>query len=324
MSVRPPRGLTLLEVVLALALTVILLTLVWQAMNQFLVTTDVRSTNIEQAQLARAVLRQMADDIRAAVLYEPVDYSEVQELAQDTFGVGAADDLLGEESELGDLLGEEGMPALDLTQTDAISGQASPQPVPGVYGNQFEIEIDVSRLPRIEELRMQSSVNGVLQRPGDVKTVAYYIGEVEPTDATRLTAGGGNDVDNLPRVGLIRRSVDRAVGAFAAETGNTELLLNQGELLAPEITAVEFRYFDGQQWLLEWDTAASQSLPVAVEIAIAIRPSNAEEPLNFVAGANALAGDQLEDGSRIYRRVVRLVGGEPVTEADLLGAEALP
>ena len=39
----------------------------------------------------------------------------------------------------------------------------------------------------------------------------------------------------------------------------------------PEIIALEFHYFDGRQWLTEWDSRQRQSLPAAVEVAMRIR-----------------------------------------------------
>ena len=69
------RGLTLLELILALGLSIVLLFAIAMAMQIYWKAFDVKRANVEQAHLARALLRHMEDDIRSAVQYTPVDLS---------------------------------------------------------------------------------------------------------------------------------------------------------------------------------------------------------------------------------------------------------
>ncbi len=70
---RPPkhrnarRGYTLLEVMLVLLITMVLVTAVGAALNIYLRSVEAGRAEVEQAQLARALLRRIADDLRSAV-----------------------------------------------------------------------------------------------------------------------------------------------------------------------------------------------------------------------------------------------------------------
>ena len=69
------QGFTLLELLLALLLLVALLAAIGLAVGVQLRATDTGRSDVAQAQLARAILRQMADDLRGAIWYEPLDVS---------------------------------------------------------------------------------------------------------------------------------------------------------------------------------------------------------------------------------------------------------
>jgi hypothetical protein len=123
--------------------------------------------------------------------------------------------------------------------------------------------------------------------PSGYRTVAYYIStQIDPTTGAQVT-------------GLFRRELDRTVTDYAQRSGNIASIDTQGELLAAEVAAIEFRYFDGQQYLLQWDSQASTALPVAVEVAIWLRSP--------VSGRDATARDQ---ATTPYRVVVALPTGE--------------
>src|SRR6187551_439616 len=77
---RPRAGFTLFEVILAIALASVLLTLIGTAINLYLFQVDAGRTRVEEAQLARSVLSMIADDIRATTVYKPQDTSGIAQL----------------------------------------------------------------------------------------------------------------------------------------------------------------------------------------------------------------------------------------------------
>ena len=103
--------------------------------------------------------------------------------------------------------------------------------------------------------------------------------------------------------------------------GNIDGLMREEKLLAPEVVGLQFQYFDGYQWLPEWDTEIMQGLPVAVEILLLLK-SNSPYQSGGVMTSLSLAdvGVDLDADSAVvsYRLVVRLpVGIVPdVTEDD--------
>ena len=82
-------GLTLLELILALSLSVVLLFAVGMALRLYWRSFDVKRTNIEQAHLARAIQQKMADDLRSAVQYTPVDLSGLEAMTSTSSLAGA-------------------------------------------------------------------------------------------------------------------------------------------------------------------------------------------------------------------------------------------
>lgn len=339
------RAVTLLELILALALAVIVLGAIGWAIQLHMRSLDTRRTDVEQAQLARAVLKIIADDLRSAVAFNTVDFSEAATLA-----VGGAIPGLDEEfdedgfedeppPEGEDPAGDDAEDPTDSAEDKEeeeprdLSADITPSTVPGIYGNQYQLQIDVSRLPRIEDFDpvLQDSTGNLRDLPSDVKTVAYYLQAyaAPADDSTSDPATGlglGDSVTSSSNAaqgagsGLVRRALDRAATQYAVETADTSRLDRVGELLAPEVVALEFRYFDGQQWQMTWDSEAAGGLPVAVEVAIAIADQRKDRQADEPAGPASLADAQQQPRLHVYRQVIRIPSGEPTFD-ELEGVE---
>jgi hypothetical protein len=72
------RGVTLLELILALALSVVILTAVGMAINLYFKMLDVRRTSVEEMQVVRIVTQRMSNDIRTIVQPNEPDLSGLQ------------------------------------------------------------------------------------------------------------------------------------------------------------------------------------------------------------------------------------------------------
>jgi hypothetical protein len=98
------------------------------------------------------------------------------------------------------------------------------------------------------------------------------------------------------------------VAQYALNNGLIDSLVRSGDLVAPEISAIQFQYFNGMQWLPFWDSQQMQGLPLAVEVVISVTTreaaSSASLPWLNVAGGGA-PGE-----ATIYRVVVGLPLGE--------------
>lgn len=269
------RAFTLLEVLLTLAMSVVLMGLIGTAFQFYAVDMNVRNMDIQQTQMAAAVMQMIEDDLRATLHSEPADMSGLEELLSSSLGGEEEGDKSGggEEEDLsaaGISMEEDIVEEMDAVPLNLTSGVAVLQ-TPGLIGNQYQIQLDLSRLPRLEEyVQMMDQTTATLQDvPSDLKTVAYYVqsddstagvldslAELDP-DATDLTSGG-----------LVRRSLDRAATLEAATMGNISTLNQTGDLLAPEVKAIEFSYWDGLTWQLEWSSDEFGELPLAVQVTL--------------------------------------------------------
>lgn len=92
-SRRRRAGFTLFELILAVALSAILLSIIGLAINLYLMRVDSDRGRVEEAQLARSVLNMITDDIRGATIYKPQDTSAIAQLmaASKPFDVDAVD-----------------------------------------------------------------------------------------------------------------------------------------------------------------------------------------------------------------------------------------
>ena len=339
----PRRGMTLLEVMLTLALTCMLLVAISMAIDLHLRMVDARRDDVERIQVARAVLNIIARDLQCAVEPCQTDFSALVSMAGKTNSGGstsetapetadtAGEDPTGgtEETGLDDAIVEAPADESATVAAGTIAGSSEPPPRPGLYGNQYELQVDVSRVPRVEEMRQVAASSlepGLRDIPSEVKTVAYYLHDPE----SGLVTGDFRDAAGNPQRGLVRRSLDRAVTLHAANSASVTSLEQTGELIAPEIVAIEFQYFSGCEWVYEWDSDANGGLPVAVRITISLIPDGQDASLESGAFPNTssvgspASADLATAADLTYSLVVRLPTARPCEgtgTTDMTGSE---
>lgn len=371
-------GYTLLELLLALALTVLVSGLIGMLLQIYYKSSELSQSEVRQAQIARNILRMISDDLRSVVRYQEFDDSTLSSVLSSSAG-GAGDASSGgaptggssgasapgspsagppsagppssgppSSGSMGSSGGTSGSGSAGSMSSSGSSGSANepantsdlaastaPPPTPGLYGNQFELMIDVSRLPRPDQYYMQQTSTLDTQMPdvpSDIKSVLYYVQPsgnsmgiqdplqsgsltgipVEASSAEAIKAGGG----------LVRRQLDRAVTQWANDQGQSDRLMRTGELLAPEVVSLEFNYFDGVQWLTQWDSS-QQNLPMVVKIQVGMQdPRIAKtQPLSAGTPVSTMAPDQLQTyGIRVYELSVAIPGAqlmEPTTDSGM-------
>ena len=309
------HGVTLLELIISMAISALVLGLIMFAVNNHFYIVEKQRMHVEEVQLARALLNRIAIDIKSAVQYEGVDVDS----ALDGLSMDGLEEMLG---------GTEFDIPTDFADTEmevpSYDFQTSFPINLGLYGSQNSINFDISRIPRQEEyqtLYTSDSVNELLDIPSDVKMISYY---VRVGDGTSNTSAHDvfNTSDGVP--GLMRRQLSRAITSYAVENGNSEQLRKSDELLAPEVIAIEFQYFDGYEWLAQWDSDYNQALPLAIEVLLTLKSSS---PYHSGGVVNTFyMDDSLDDqiSAVTYRLVVRLPVGKirPLDDTDQ-GLESL-
>lgn len=321
---------TLLEVILSLALIVVATALIGSLMQIFARNFATRGDDIRREQLARALLSQIADDIRGVVLPQEYDSSVLEQLMGSSGGGGGGAAAAPTEATSG-LASETTPTETDTTSTtatgDVLADTVTTSLPPGIYGDQYSLIVDVSRIPRPDEYVVQQATlvdSFLTDVPGDMKTVTYYV--QQPTNMgikdSLSQFAAPTDPTTAYSAGLVRRQLDRGVTAYAEEMGDTQRLQLTGDLLAPEVVALEFAYFDGVDWLYEWDSS-TQSLPWLVEITLAMQSTSASEVTQLAPGVSismmSLA-DRQAYGVEVYQLVVAIPGAQ-LQAADVASAD---
>jgi len=306
---RETAGFTLLEVLLTLSMSVVLLVLVGGAVQFYgrdMVNVDQEA---RQTQLAAAVMQMIEDDLRAALHQDPIDTSGLEQLLS-SLGAQAAGG--GGSNESADTTSANASSTTTgMTEpVNLMSGTAMLQQ-PGLIGNQSQLQIDVSRIPRLEEyVAMFDTQVGTLDDiPSDLKTVTYFVqpagvagGVVEPVDNVTATASVSTSG------GLVRRSLDRAATSYAMLMGNISALNQTGDLLAPEVTGIEFAYWDGVTWQIEWSTDQFGELPLAVRVTLSLgEPQTAQQD-----PTTSVTSTEPDSVIRTFQHLIRLPMARPM------------
>jgi hypothetical protein len=307
-SMSPARraGLTLLEVLLAAGLGVILIGAIYAAIEQSWRLTRSGRIELERQQIARAVLRRIELDLRGT-MFTPQTTSDAEAGAVDDSGLASALASAGLNSS-GSVAsansGSTGSSGSSGTGTGSTSGSTSSTTEEGevawtaslgIRGSANELVIDVSHTKPVAVLDVTASPLST-----DLQTVTYGIGNA---DAVVLAAGANGplsrpDDDGL---GLMRRQGDRSSIAESGDGSGTATGTTQ--LLAQEISSIQFRYFNGLSWETEWDSVTNEALPRAVEVTIVFDPPPA---------AGRLLASPVSASTTQYRRVIAIPTSDPI------------
>ncbi|TWU27004.1 hypothetical protein Pla52o_08600 [Novipirellula galeiformis] len=320
-------GFTLLELILTLSLSVVLMMLIGGAFQFYADTMNTRDMDVRQVQLARAVLQMIEDDLRCTSHPQPIDSAALETLlvsmaSQSVAGAsGAGNAAAGEDlSAAGIASGEDAMVddaasgvTADATLDLQLGGSVLQRP--GLIGNQYQIQIDLSRLPRLEEytVMMDASTATLDDIPSDLKTVTYFVQDAGVIGGVTDVFADQNTAAMEAAGGLVRRSLDRAATVYAVDSGAISTLNQTGELLAPEIISIEFGYWDGLMWLTQWSSDEMGELPAAVQVRLTMNDPT-------IAAANE-SGMSTTSAIRTFTHVVRLPLSRPVEQAETELAE---
>lgn len=276
------RGLSLLEMMLAVGLSLLLLSGIYTAMDASARQATVGRAEMQRLQLARAVLRRIELDLRATMFDAD---SAVSESSTDSSTSSDDTESSGSSSE-------------SSTETITIGGSDTEEEWTGslgIRGSSTELWIDLSHISR--ELEFTSATP-----QSDMQTVAYFLSSSDtPLEETNDSFLKIEDPDG---VGLARSQGERSVLRTLNAESSGSVLPGPTRLLAPEIDLVQFRFFDGLAWYEEWDSSTIGSLPRAVEVTIGIDSG----------------GGQITSTTspRTFRLVVAIPASDPLTEEESL------
>lgn len=305
------RGFTLLELVLATALSAALLILVASAINLYLLECDADRLRVEQAQLARAVLNMIAEDVRGAYVQQPQSFTSLSQAITAAAASGGNEDSegggggggggqqggggggqggSGQQSGGGGGSGGSGGTSQSSAGGSSATAESDSIPPPGVTGLVNDVIVDIRRVPGPRE-RVPVQNGSPLSA---VRSVRWFVREGRQVAATSLATTSMSPDEQLRVGGLVRQEVDHASRSLAQQAGKDLFADVPGQLVAPEIAAIEFRYFNGIEEFDQWDMAELQALPRAVSIHVWVRPPivDADDAASSARSSNSLVGTQ--------------------------------
>ena len=296
------HGFTLLETMLAVSLSVLLVGLIGAGMRMYTNTVASRRADVVNAQVARVILQYIAQDLERS--YTVV--ADEEESAPTTGG-----DDLAADGGLGDGL-DDGTEVMDETVdlTADLTGSTAQQ-IPGIYGNEFELQVDVlGQFPRPIRYDMLSANNTNNNTSthllSDPKVVTIYS---RPADASELAGTPLETVQTLSsdstQTILARRVQSRAVALNSMDSGLSDLQTGE-QLLSDQVVSIQFRYHDGYDWTTSWDTELIGGLPLAVEITLTISDPGDVDDMSSIEVST----------DNTFQRIVRIPTAEAPAEDD--------
>ncbi|WP_425397895.1 prepilin-type N-terminal cleavage/methylation domain-containing protein [Aeoliella sp.] len=259
-STRTQQGFTLIELILALALSAVLLAMLAAALSLGMSRAMVSRERVEQARLVEGVIGLIRSDVHHGVIYDPQDTSTAMQMAEAMaeFDVDSLDDIGS--SDGGSSAGGSSSGVSSSSSEEDAESLSLRQPL-GLYGTLQELQMDVYRERPNFELDSSGNVVPSASISG-ISTVRYALGEGGATLGVRGSMSGVEY-----GTGLIRQEANRDLLNWANQTGATTALVGTPQLVAPEVSRLEFRYFDGTQLYEYWDMQEMQGqLPRAVEL----------------------------------------------------------
>lgn len=291
---------TLFEVLLSLTLILALMTLIGTAINTHLRNQFHNRLQVEEAQLARALLHRIAEDIRAVVLDPETDEETATTEESETDGDSSGDT----SSDTSSTTDEEASYEDYYYYEEEVIGTKK-----GIYGGLDWIQIDTMRTIPGERFTYDSDDYAYTYEDEDrqeylseidlfecgQKTVLYYLGADSRTtdsDEEYLKSQKKTSVEpdryknewttSNVKYGLYYREMNRMITQYAVDNGldAASSMAGYDEHLAPEIDNIEFFYYvnddpdhavEEGEWLEEWDMDVEGELPLAVEIRLHIR-----------------------------------------------------
>ena len=187
---RPTRcGYTLLELLLALALTIIVISTIATAIQVNLFALARAQASIERKQVARSVLAMIGNDIRAAVQFRAADFSGLEEVLLSQQLIAGVTPLADDEASDESLADPEAPALVDDVAVEEEELEEDDWSI-GLIGEPNYIWLDISRLPRIDQYHplIRTAQNDVATG-SDIKQVLYYVAQSASGKSIRRIAG---------------------------------------------------------------------------------------------------------------------------------------
>tara|TARA_R110002095_G_scaffold173591_2_gene150967 strand:+ start:12353 stop:13246 length:894 start_codon:yes stop_codon:yes gene_type:complete len=251
-----PSGFTLFEVVLAMGLTTLLLAAIYSALDLYWKYTTIGHQQVERAQIARAVFQKITHDLHCVTFAQKTTEEESTDSSEE----------------------ETDVVEIQVTSPDDAYTAGNI----GVYGDAQSLVLHTSRPAR--QTMLVSQTASLISSQSDLLSISYFLAAAGSSglqgvvgDRFRNSSGLGDTIQ-----GLARLEGDRLAMSKADESADLEQLAQQSQMLAREISSLQFQYFDGTDWLDVWDSVEYGTVPQAVKVTIGFRSDDHLAVQNFI------------------------------------------
>ncbi len=253
---RRPAGFTLLEMLVAAALCSVLLLALWTLYSTFANLFDRGQARVERSQLSRALMQQIADDLQSAI-QDPIAAAPDQnsgEAQRRRFGLaGSSHELRVDVLQVTPRQGNR-MPVGSATGEVAGVTEARVPELRTIY---YSFTPPTARDVIEPDAESAGGPAGLIRRELDFETPAREVDEFDVSGAAPPSAAAD-------------RGSASATGAGPGYVDPAPSAVDDSWTWVPEVLSLEFRYFDGNGWSSSWNSLQRKSLPVAVEVRIAL------------------------------------------------------
>jgi len=268
---RPRSAFTLLELLIALALSVVLITAVYGAISLFVQVSHSDESNLDRSRLARSVMKLMSSDIQS-VLFRPEEIEALEEAAEEGTDTTASSESTTDGT-------TDTSTITDATADFDLVTLGGPQAVSnslGLVGDSTKLMLHTSKPGKHSNYSPISVTTGLDQRTSDLVSVSYFLAD---PNGIGLSGEVGQlasrekrtDIEQNCVQGLARLEGDRMTLDNADVTADIDTMAAAARVLAPEIISLRFEYYDGTTWQETWDSTLMGRLPNAVAIELGFR-----------------------------------------------------
>ncbi len=289
-AIAPAHGaFTLVELILAIALTAILLVVISTAVEVQLRAFQNATRKTDRDRLVLALLRRIAADLHGAV-------GPAADKQDTTVGGSSGEDKNAVDDSAAVLADE-----FESTLISSIGDTSGPI---GLRGESDQLWIDILRA-RASNSDASDATTWFADVPvpknSGIRTILYYVVSSEESTAPEEMKQASDRAG-----GLVRREFVEPIASYARQLGLLEELDTSARPMAADVIGIVFRYHDGNDWCDTWDSTTTGELPRAIEITLLFAPDT-----TLASGTSDLSGpplstdDALADAAE-YRLVVSL------------------
>ena len=292
------RGYTLLEILVASAIAVLLMSALYVAVELQLRHAQAGREVIEQSTLVRALMSRVSGDINSCIgPAMPASSSSSGQAAGTTAGAATGGTgATGSTSSSGGASGSSASGSGSSSGSTSSTSSSSPSVVVNnsvqvnlIQGDAGQLTLTVSQWPR--ELNLSPDAAADVQPiVSDLRRITYW-----------LAGGEGN------ALGLARQEMKLVTSDDASTLIPPNIPDEAAHVIAEEVKSLTFSYFDGSQWQDTWDSTqpgADGATPKGPPLAIAI-----------VIGIPAPGAQRTNNGNlKQYRHVVAIPSANGATQ----------